>query len=357
MCSRGPLSSPGMFALLLAAATCVSVLPAGQPEMSLVEGFVEPPLSTQPRVYWWWPEGNVSKAGITRDLEEIKRKGIGGALLFDGSSAWFRSVRRSPAGLPFMSPQWREMFRHAVREADRLGLEISFNLGSGYPLGGHWITPEHNLQRFVWSETEVQGPARFSEPLAIASDVERDSDGRPLFYRDIAVQAIQLPDPPQPVTPIKHWDLKAVKRLLKHVPGHALMRERAADVPGECDVARSSILDLSGRLDEGGRLVWDVPAGNWLVLRFGHTFTGKRVRVHSPDGGGLILDALSPEALDVHFAALADPLLEDLGELAGKSLKYFHNDSPELRLFNWTGRFTEEFRRAGGSGEDAQADN
>ena len=72
------------------------------------------------------------------------------------------------------------MLKYAVQEADRLGIEISLNLCSGWDAGGPWVTPEHACQKVVSSETHVAGPAHVSKQL------RRPAKG---YYRDIAVQA------------------------------------------------------------------------------------------------------------------------------------------------------------------------
>jgi hypothetical protein len=51
-------------------------------------------------------------------------------------------TRPIPKGPAFLSPEWRELFRHAMREAERLGMEAGINLGAGWRIGGHWINPE-----------------------------------------------------------------------------------------------------------------------------------------------------------------------------------------------------------------------
>ena len=50
---------------------------------SLEKGFVDPPDAAKPRVWWHWTGGNVTKEGITKDLEWMKRVGIGGAQMAD----------------------------------------------------------------------------------------------------------------------------------------------------------------------------------------------------------------------------------------------------------------------------------
>ena len=70
----------------------------------LERGFVSPPRQAQPWAYWWWLKGSISKPGITRDLEEFKRQGINGVVLFPaaarrGRCRWGRSSCH-PSGRP-----------------------------------------------------------------------------------------------------------------------------------------------------------------------------------------------------------------------------------------------------------------
>ena len=73
------------------------------------------------RAYWWWLNGNVTKEAITRDLEEMKAKGFGGALICDADGSSQDGNDRAPHGPTFFSPEWRELYKHTLREADRLG--------------------------------------------------------------------------------------------------------------------------------------------------------------------------------------------------------------------------------------------
>ena len=97
---------------------------ASAAEGSLEQGFLTPPDSAKPWVYWWWLDGHATKDGITRDLEEMQRQGIAGALVFDAGEGG----PLAPKGPGFMSEPWRELFKFAVAEADRLGLQLSINL-------------------------------------------------------------------------------------------------------------------------------------------------------------------------------------------------------------------------------------
>ncbi len=130
---------------------------------SLEKGFVEPPDEAKPRVWWHWTGGNITKDGITKDLEWMKRVGIGGAHMADIGSAGGQTIEKK---IEFFTPEWFDALRHAAAESDRLGLEMSIFSSSGWSLtGGPWIKPEQAMKKLVWSETVVQGPGRIALKL------------------------------------------------------------------------------------------------------------------------------------------------------------------------------------------------
>ena len=166
---------------LAGAINCV----AAQTAERLEQGFASPPREARLRAYWWWLNGNVTKASITRDLEEMAAKGFGGALICDAGGAEQDGNDRVPHGPTFFTPEWRELYRHALREADRLGLEMSLNIQSGWNLGGPMVKPEDAPKKLVWSEWRVSGPAKIQQKLAVPKHA-------PAFYRDVAVLACRL---------------------------------------------------------------------------------------------------------------------------------------------------------------------
>ena len=91
---------------------------AQAPGDPLDQGFQNPPDSAKPRTWWHWTGGNITKDGITKDLEWMKRVGIGGMHLADVSSGSGQTVDKT---LLFGSPEWLDAVRHAASEADRLG--------------------------------------------------------------------------------------------------------------------------------------------------------------------------------------------------------------------------------------------
>ncbi len=153
------------------------------------QAFENPPPEARVRAYWWWLNGNVTKQAITRDLEEMAAKGFGGALICDAGGAEQDGNDPVPHGPTFFSDEWRELYRHALREADRLGLEMSLNIQSGWNLGGPMVAPEDAPKKLVWSESRVSGPAKVEQTLP-------EPKHHPDLYRDVAVVAYPVKPAP-----------------------------------------------------------------------------------------------------------------------------------------------------------------
>ena len=273
-------------------------------DRSLEQSFRHPPDAAKPWTYWFWINGNITKEGITSDLEAMARVGIGGVLIMEVAQT---NLMAPDGPVAFASSQWREMFKHVVAEAGRLGLEVNMNNDAGWcGSGGPWITPEFSMQRLVAARLAVNGPQQFEGTLPQPKALQQ-------YYRDIKVLAYPAP---------------AKGR------GAAISKER--------------ILDLSAKLYTGGKLVWNVPTGAWQVLRIGCTTTGQKNKPSPQSGMGLECDKFNPEAMRRHFDGFLGKLVDDVGPSVGKVFSTVHIDSWEVGTQDWTPRMAEEFRRRRG---------
>jgi hypothetical protein len=273
---------------------------------TLLRSFLSPPDSAKPRVYWWWLFNRVDKDGITRDLQEFKAKGISGVnLICTGGYAGKEAL----LGVPYQSPEWWELFRHAVKEAQRCGIELGFNLSAGgWTMEAPWVTKDNAMKKVVSSEVKVVGPTRFSGLLPQPETVDS-------YYHDIWVQAFQLQGDANIVDP-------------------------------------ASIIDLTYRLLPDGHLDWEAPTGEWVILRTGYTLTGHPwSQWHAypkgdtfEGGDGYEIDYMNSNSLDDHFNHLGIPVL-DAVKKAGGHLAYFWSDSWECGKLTWTQDFPGQFRR------------
>jgi len=147
----------------------------------LTVGFLSPPESAKPLTWWHWMNGNVTREGITLDLEKMKDVGVAGFQIFDVG----QGIPQGP--VDYLSPEWLEMMQWAAQEADRLGLEYDMHNCPGWSsTGGPWVTPEWAMQNLVWSETTVIGGTLVDVNLA---QPYTNLD----YYRDAFVLAFPAP--------------------------------------------------------------------------------------------------------------------------------------------------------------------
>ena len=293
----------------------------------LAGGFAHPPDSARPWVYWFPLNGNLSSNGITADLEAMKRVGIGGVLYMETD----QGAPAGPAG--FAGPLWRDLVKHICSEAHRLGLEVNMNNDAGWcGSGGPWITPELSMQQVVSSATNVSGPLHFAgmlpQPPAKMNLLSRHRCARVPHAQN------QLPDTEHP------------RQSQPKIRGRFRCNPFCNRCPRRPPFRAAAWWNSLPTLEVDGSLVWDVPPGQWTILRLGHTTTG--VENHPAPAGGLGLesDKLSQEASDAAFAGLMAKVIADSKPLAGKgkTLVSTHIDSWETGSQNWTPRFREEFQ-------------
>lgn len=125
-------------------------------------------------------------------------------------------------------------------------------------------------------------------------------------------------------------------------------RTTSQQVPDNFAVKKTSIIDITDKLDANGRLHWSVPAGNWTILRIGHTSTG-HMNATGGAGAGLECDKFDPAVAKLQFDNWFGQIAKRVGPgLAKKVLKIFHVDSWECGSQDWTMKFPEEFKKRRG---------
>jgi hypothetical protein len=184
------------------------ILPAfaiAQQPSSLERGFQSPPNAAKPRVWWHWMNGNITKEGITKDLEWMNRVGIGGFQNFDAS---LFTPQVTPKKLVFMTPEWKDAFKHTTDLAKKLQLEMTIAASPGWSVtGGPWVPASDAMKKYVWTETKVTGGQAFNGKLPQPSNTTGSFQNVPIggstlggpvgplptYYADAAVIAYRLP--------------------------------------------------------------------------------------------------------------------------------------------------------------------
>jgi hypothetical protein len=308
----------------------------------LVDNFKSPDALYGVDCWWWWLNGNVTKEAITKDLEAMKSRNFYGAMIFDAGGHNQRGNRDIPTGPLFGSEAWNELFVFALDEAKRLGLEIGFNIQSGWNLGGPRVTPQYAAKQLTCSETKISGGSTISVSLNIPH-VNHD------FYKDLAVLALPLKKENITDEGITFLELKlGLHELGGSAPDCRFLLDNTRpdkNVTGKTTykIKKDDIIDLTRRIDAGGNLTWDAPAGEWSIMRIGYTCTNAKVSTSSGEWQGNVLDYMSRDAFDFYWNDVVEPVLKAAGDHVGTTLKHMETDSWECGGMNWTDDFRREF--------------
>jgi hypothetical protein len=335
---------------------------SSQPQVELSSGletlheeFLRPPSSAKPGVYWYFMDGNQDRDEMTGDLEAMAKVGIMSVVFLEVNIG----VPRGP--VDFMSEEWQDNFAHAVKTAERLGMEVILGTGPGWAgSGGPWIKPEDAMQHLVGSPTKVVGPARFNDKLEVPKPLEANHFAglneewekvRDEWYQDVAVLAFPTPEGDatfelanlkilKDTTPYSIW-----KHTVRYVPASAAYTEPAA----ESVIQTTKVIDITDRMQAGGTLEWDVPEGEWTIMRFVARATGQTTRPAPVPGHGFENDKFSQQSFLNHWDNFQGELLKKAR--AGKNSvgwTRIHLDSWEMSSQNWTQGFREEFQERRG---------
>ena len=306
--------------------------------VGLRQGFTEPPRDAGVSCFWWWLNGNVTKEAITRDLEAMKAKGFSGAMIFDAGGANQGGNSQVPAGPLYGSDEWRELYKHALKEGRRLGLNIGLSIQSGWNLGGPNVTPDFGAKQLTWSEVQIEGPVEYKQQLSTPKN--RDN-----YYQEICVLAYSTVSKDIP-KPIENLGLKSgVREAGGSAPDCRFLLNDIPSAAGEEDVRVKDVIDISGKMTGDGTLAWKVPQGKWTVLRFGYTTTEGHVSTGSGQWKGRVIDYLSRDAFVRYWNEVVEPLLDEAGPSAGEVLKQLETDSWECGGMNWSPHFAEDFKK------------
>jgi hypothetical protein len=153
-----------LISILLLAGTSLLQAANPRPRLSFSQiesGFKTLPDSAQTSVYWYWMSDNISKDGVVKDLNAMKRAGINRAFIgnIGGQGVPYGNVK-------LFSDEWWDILHTALKTATELNIEIGiFNSPGWSQSGGPWVKNEQSMRYLNSSEIEVTGPMQFQDKL------------------------------------------------------------------------------------------------------------------------------------------------------------------------------------------------
>jgi hypothetical protein len=130
----------------MGAPTPGSATPDAKATPQLRDQFRSPAPEFRPIVRWWWFGVSVNNDELERELVQMRDAGFGGVEIQPVSPS-MASAGEPPHNLPFLSQEFLDALAFAIAKAKTLGLTVDIVLGSGWPLGGPNVKPEHGARK------------------------------------------------------------------------------------------------------------------------------------------------------------------------------------------------------------------
>jgi hypothetical protein len=271
----------------------------------LFELFRNPPGSSRPFVRWWWNGNKLSAKEILRELDIMKAAGVGGVeinpIAFPGGD---------DLGLPsltWLSPEWIEMVKVALKGAEERGIVCDIIVGSGWPFGGEFLQPEEQTQLLTLAGKKVKGSAK----LHFKTD-ELLNEAAPQIHSGYRGASSEL-------------------YALCLAPLEMNVFSPAQTVPFE-----------KGSLE----IIVDVPEGEFILYTLVKISGFQSVINGSPGAAGPVLNHYDKKAVNKFLNHMSDGLFPAISGLKG--FRALFCDSMELEGANWYGDFREDFSRRKG---------
>lgn len=242
----------------------------------------EETVENRPFVRWWWHGSAVDSIGLTYNLEEFARQGLGGVEITP-----IYGVQGNEANdIQYLSDRWMDMLGHTVSEGNRLGLQIDMNNGTGWPFGGPNVSADHSARKLVTLKWDV--PA--GEKLKVRLD-------KPDKQPDATLQRIIAVSP-------------------------------------------SRSIDITSKA-KNGSIEWKAPKGkeSWRVYAIYSGRTYQKVKRAAPGGEGLVVNHYDSLAVKSYL----DRFDQAFKGREWMMPNTFFNDSYEVYGSDWSDNILEEF--------------
>ena len=166
-----------------------------------LENFKNPPKVYYPETWFHFIGSNISKEGITADLEAINAAGISGIQWFHGDfgGKW----PKVESNVKALTPEWEDMVAFMGKKAGELGLRFTLQTCPGWAMaGGPWVKPKDAMRHLAWSRTDVEGGETINKKLPLPQKPEGKT-WEDLDYQDVCVLAFPTPlgDTGEPISP------------------------------------------------------------------------------------------------------------------------------------------------------------
>lgn len=261
----------------------------------------------KPWVWWIWMGSSVTRQGITEQLEDLQKAGIGGVTVY----TLYGETGDEENYLDYLSPEWMEMLKHTIHEAERLDMGVDMLLGEGWPIAGPNVTISEAGKKMYIEKIEIKENANVRD-----------------YYRPLNDYYLN-----------NKFNDEKLKDYLDKRKYTSLITLAAYDEEG-------NYLDISSRVDSAGFIHWGDVQNTWEVYAAFQCPTLRRQLSASRSGEGWAIDYFTDTSIINYLKGFEDAF-NRVGIEKGKIRTFLH-DSYELYQENWTRDFLSEFRKRRG---------
>lgn len=285
--------------------------------------FASPEREYGPMTWWHWINGHVTRDGITKDLTAMHDVGIRGVQMFN-------THMYLPQGpVEFASEEWFDLVGHAIKTCAGLGMKFTCTTSAGWSgSGGPWIDKDRAMKVLVYSETPVKGGAKKTLSLS-----------RPKIKDGVLVDELVLAIPAS--SPTGQIGMLATKTMVENKLVQIPLA--MAEEPESC-LNPEDVLDVTS-LCKDGTFRGALPDGDWILLRFAYTLTGKKAHPAAYGGEGYEVDKLDADAVEFQWESLMGKLCARNKAYLGTVFEGVLVDSYESSWQNWTRGMFDAFQK------------
>jgi hypothetical protein len=246
-------------------------------------------IESKPWTRWWWFGSAVDETNLAYNIRKLGEAGIGGVEI----TPIYGVKGYEDKYIPYLSPKWMNMLSYTHNQAQKWGMQVDMNNGTGWPFGGPDVTLNNAACKAIFQEYHVSGDKETNLKIRVNDE--------------------------------KQQNIARLSRLMAYSD-------------------KGEKLNLTMLVNQDGILKWKTPKGGWRLLALFEGRTLQQVKRAAPGGEGYVMDHLDANAVKNYLQKFDNAFTSTQTPYPHT----FFNDSYEVYGANWSPTLLEEFYKRRG---------
>lgn len=266
--------------------------------------FKTAPKAFGPFTRWWWPGNDVTNEELQREIKLFAANGFAGVEIEPFAAGINPSgpAEQLQKQLSWDSPSFYSHLTAVMDQARLSAITVDLNAGSGWPMGGPYVSQDSSVLALRHAEAAIQGgkAVNIDVPHPAPQEAKALAPGFSLFQKT---------------------DESLVK--LQAVIAAKLVKKEGS----QTYLDASSVQDISSSV-ANGKIHWQAPAGEWRIIAFWSGPDGELPKAIASNPPGFVMDPLDSNKVQVSYNHLFGPG-SGLPGYYGRPMRAIFNDSYE----------------------------